>query len=120
MTEHVHFQSHNVIREGLPDGTILLHCGYKMSARAVGANEWLERWTKEASVHAFLAERSEAGWTTLSVGEALAQVREPPNMGESEVTPIGNLNFAKTRKRRAELVARLYDDDNPASIVSSK
>lgn len=45
---------------------------------------------------------------------------EPPSMGAGEVTAKGNLNFAKILDRRAALVARLYDDDDPASIVISR
>ena len=42
---------------------------------------------------------------------------EAPNIGEGEITAKGNLNFAKLLARRAALVERLYDDDDPASIV---
>ncbi|MEL6100763.1 MAG: feruloyl-CoA synthase [Pseudomonadota bacterium] len=42
---------------------------------------------------------------------------KPPSMGEGEMTVKGNLNFAKVLQRRAELVERLYDDNDPASIV---
>lgn len=41
---------------------------------------------------------------------------EPPSIGEGEVTAKGNLNFAKLLKRRAGLLARLYDDADPAVI----
>ena len=42
---------------------------------------------------------------------------EPPSMGAGEMTAKGNLNFAKVLQRRAELVERLYDNNDPASIV---
>lgn len=42
---------------------------------------------------------------------------EPPDIGAGEVTAKGNLNFAKLLERRAHLVDRLYDDNDPASIV---
>ncbi|MEM9871656.1 MAG: feruloyl-CoA synthase [Pseudomonadota bacterium] len=41
----------------------------------------------------------------------------PPDMGAGEVTAKGNLNFAKLLERRADLVTRLYDDDDPAVIL---
>jgi len=41
---------------------------------------------------------------------------EPPQMGEGEMTAKGNLNFRKLLTRRADLVARLHDGDDPAVI----
>lgn len=45
---------------------------------------------------------------------------DPPSMADGEMTAKGNLNFAKLLERRAHLVARLYDDTDPASIVISQ
>ncbi|MEO0379977.1 MAG: feruloyl-CoA synthase [Pseudomonadota bacterium] len=42
---------------------------------------------------------------------------ELPDMGAGEVTAKGNINFAKLLERRADLVARLYDDADPACIL---
>ena len=42
---------------------------------------------------------------------------EPPQMGEGEITAKGNLNFPKILERRAALLERLYDDDDPAVIM---
>lgn len=42
---------------------------------------------------------------------------DPPDVGSGEITAKGNLNFAKLLARRATLVDRLYDDNDPASIV---
>ena len=42
---------------------------------------------------------------------------DPPDIGAGEVTAKGNINFAKLLERRAHLVDRLYDDNDPASIV---
>ncbi|WP_127108075.1 feruloyl-CoA synthase [Pararhodobacter zhoushanensis] len=42
---------------------------------------------------------------------------EPPSMAEGEITAKGNLNFRKLLLRRAELVERLYDNDDAATIV---
>ncbi len=41
---------------------------------------------------------------------------EPPSMAEGEITAKGNLNFRKLLQHRAALVARLYDDADPATI----
>lgn len=41
---------------------------------------------------------------------------EPPSMAEGEITAKGNLNFRKIMLRRASLLDRLYDDDDPAVI----
>lgn len=41
---------------------------------------------------------------------------EPPSVGEGEMTAKGNLNFRKLLTRREGLVARLYDDADPAVI----
>jgi len=41
---------------------------------------------------------------------------EPPSMAEGEVTAKGNLNFRKLLTRRRDVLARLYDDSDPAVI----
>lgn len=41
---------------------------------------------------------------------------EPPQVGEGEMTAKGNLNFRKLLTRRADLVARLYGQEDPAVI----
>ncbi len=41
---------------------------------------------------------------------------EPPSMPEGESTAKGNLNFRKVLTRRADLLARLYADADPAVI----
>ena len=41
---------------------------------------------------------------------------EPPSVGAGEITPKGSLNVRTVTTRRAALVARLYDDRNPAAI----
>lgn len=41
---------------------------------------------------------------------------DPPSMAEGEITAKGNLNFPKLLARRADLVARLYDNSDPAVI----
>lgn len=41
---------------------------------------------------------------------------EPASLGEGEMTAKGSLNARKVLTRRAELLDRLYDDGDPATI----
>ena len=43
---------------------------------------------------------------------------EPPSVGEGEITAKGNLNFPMVLARRGPLLARLYDDKDPATILA--
>jgi len=45
---------------------------------------------------------------------------ESSSMAEGELTAKGNLNFRKLLARRAHLVARLYDDSDPATINTGR
>ncbi|MFL4469832.1 hypothetical protein ACERZ8_08135 [Tateyamaria armeniaca] len=59
---------------------------------------------------------------SVTTGSARTVVRalvlaDPLDMGAGEVTAKGNINFARLLERRADLVERLYDDTDPASIV---
>ena len=49
------------------------------------------------------------------IGRALV-LAEPPSIAEAEITAKGNLNFRRVLQRRAALLARLYDDNDPAVI----
>ncbi|ABD53584.1 feruloyl-CoA synthase [Jannaschia sp. CCS1] len=42
---------------------------------------------------------------------------QPPSIADGEITAKGNLNFARIRAGRADLIARLYDPSDPASIT---
>lgn len=58
----------------------------------------------------------------VTTGSARCVVRalvmaDPLDMGAGEVTAKGNINFARLLERRADLVERLYDDTDPASIL---
>jgi feruloyl-CoA synthase len=75
MTAQLNLPPHKVLREDRPDGTILLRSGYEMTVAAASTNDWLERWASETPGQVFLAERSGAGWRTLTYQEAFAQVR---------------------------------------------
>jgi len=64
-----------------------------------------------------LAERAGQGSGSASrIARALV-LAEPPSMGEGEMTAKGNLNFRKVLTRRAEMLERLYDDADPATIT---
>lgn len=45
---------------------------------------------------------------------------EPPQIAAGEITAKGNLNFRKLLVRRAELLIRLYDDADPATVLIAK
>ena len=64
-----------------------------------------------------LAERAReiSGSSTL-VSRAIV-FSEPASMPEGEMTAKGNLNFRKVLTRRAELLERLYDDADPATVT---
>ena len=49
------------------------------------------------------------------IGRALVMA-EPPNVGDGEVTAKGSLNIRTVLSRRADLLSRLYDDDDAAVI----
>ncbi|MBA83356.1 feruloyl-CoA synthase [Thalassobius sp. S69A] len=49
------------------------------------------------------------------IGRALI-VAEPPSLADHEITAKGNLNMRKVLARRADLVARIYDDQDPDVI----
>ncbi|MEX0369370.1 MAG: feruloyl-CoA synthase [Tateyamaria sp.] len=61
--------------------------------------------------------RSEAVTGSARVVARALVLADPPDIGAGEVTAKGNINFAKLLERRAHLVDRLYDDNDPASIV---
>ena len=42
----------------------------------------------------------------------------PASIAEGEITAKGNLNFARIKTLRGDLIARLYDDADPASITT--
>ncbi|QKV20084.1 feruloyl-CoA synthase [Oricola thermophila] len=63
-----------------------------------------------------LAERARtATGSSTRVARALVMA-EPASLGEGEMTAKGSLNARKVLTRRAALLDRLYDDDDPATI----
>ncbi|MFP4275667.1 MAG: feruloyl-CoA synthase [Paracoccaceae bacterium] len=53
--------------------------------------------------------------SSMRVARALLMA-EPPSVREGEITPKGSLNARRILTRRADLVARLYDDSDPDVI----
>ncbi|WP_366142210.1 feruloyl-CoA synthase [uncultured Tateyamaria sp.] len=76
MTDHLDLRPHKVVREDRADGSILLRSGYEMSAVDRSTGVWLDRWAAQTPDAMFLAERSGAGWNTVTYGEALTRVRD--------------------------------------------
>lgn len=69
-----------------------------------------------AAVEARLAEMGQQSTGSSNRITRVAVLAEPASLGEGELTDKGNLNQQKVLKRRAHLVARLYDDADPAVI----
>jgi feruloyl-CoA synthase len=66
-----------------------------------------------SDIHRRLAERArEITGSSTRVSRALV-LSEPPSMPEGEMTAKGNLNFRRVLTRRADLLARLYAEDDP-------
>ncbi|MEQ3708033.1 AMP-binding protein [Tateyamaria sp.] len=74
MTEHLGLRPHAVRREDRADGSILLYSGHDLGPVDRSTGVWLDRWANATPDALFLAERSGAGWRTLSYSEAREQV----------------------------------------------
>lgn len=66
---------HDTISDTRPDGSILLRSRLPIGPIARNSGVWMHRWAKAAPERVFLAERSGAGWRTLTYGALLQQVR---------------------------------------------
>lgn len=66
---------HAVTRTDRENGEILLGSALEMGSVAPDTNAWLHHWAETAPDRVFIAERSGAGWWTLSYGAMLEQVR---------------------------------------------
>ncbi|PCH73401.1 MAG: feruloyl-CoA synthetase [Rhodobacteraceae bacterium] len=75
MTNTLTYRPHKVRCEDRDDGTIIMHSDYALGAPVSSTNDWLHRWAKQRPDAVFLAERSGAGWRTLTYSAALEQVR---------------------------------------------
>ncbi len=61
-----------------------------------------------------LAEHSAAGASSSTRVTRAIVMAEPASFADGEITAKGNLNFRKVLTRRAGILARLYDDGDPA------
>ncbi|MGB7184482.1 MAG: AMP-binding protein [Burkholderiaceae bacterium] len=75
MTSHDSYVMHQVRRQDLPDGKLLLRSELPLGPVAKNTGEWLHRWANEAPNRAFLMERSGPGWREISYAETLQQVQ---------------------------------------------
>lgn len=69
-----------------------------------------------AEIKDSLAERAkEFNASSIYVARAIV-LSEPLSIGDGELTPKGSINFVKVLSRRADLLERLYDDADPATV----
>ncbi len=92
MTDHLDLRPHRVLREDRTDGSILLRSGYDAEPVVRCTGEWLHRWAKQSPDAVFLAERSGAGWRSVTYSETLEAVHAIAShlldRGMDETTPI--------------------------------
>lgn len=71
-----------------------------------------------ASLEGELANRLRplGGSSSTTIARAMI-LADPPSIAEGEITAKGNINFRKLLTRRADLLERLYTNDDPARIV---
>ncbi len=58
---------------------------------------------------------AEATGSSMRIARAIV-LAEPPSVADGEITPKGSLNVRAVVSRRTDIVARLYDDGDPAVI----
>ncbi|MFT6089904.1 feruloyl-CoA synthase [Sulfitobacter sp.] len=75
MTNSATLIPHKVTKTDRPDGTIILESGYDLGPVARCTGDWLHDWAAAAPDRVFLAERSGAGWRTVTYSQALDMVR---------------------------------------------
>ena len=69
------YQPHDVIREVLADGAILLRARADLGAVAARTTDWLDHWADVTPAAVFLAERAGDGWREVTYLEARGQAR---------------------------------------------
>ena len=69
------YQSHSVLREDRPDGSILLRSGHAMTVPAARSGDWLDHWARVTPEAVFIAERDGAGWREVTYAGARDLVR---------------------------------------------
>ena len=75
MTEHLNLRPHSIVRGDRADGSILLRSGYDLGPVAATTSDWVQHWAVATPNRTFLAERSGAGWRTISYGETWQRLR---------------------------------------------
>ncbi len=75
MTRKTNYLPHCVIREELPNGSLLLKSAYDLGPVVKRTGDWLHQWQDEAPDRVFIAERSGAGWRSESYAATLQKVR---------------------------------------------
>lgn len=69
------FRPQHVDVERRPDGTLILRAPHEIGAVARSVGAWLDHWAAAAPDRVAVAERSGAGWRTVTYAELLQQVR---------------------------------------------
>ncbi|MEM8801070.1 MAG: feruloyl-CoA synthase [Pseudomonadota bacterium] len=75
MQDVLPYAHHQVSCETQPDGSILLRSRYPLGDVVRNTGVWLHRWAEEAPDRVFLAERSGAGWRSVTYAECCQMVR---------------------------------------------
>ncbi|MGB1387453.1 MAG: feruloyl-CoA synthase [Paracoccaceae bacterium] len=69
------YLKHNVTRQDQPDGTIILGSGLDLGPVVRDTNAWLHHWADVEPARVFIAQRSGAGWHSLTYLEMLEATR---------------------------------------------
>ncbi|MGI9366115.1 MAG: AMP-binding protein [Rhizobiaceae bacterium] len=75
MVSAIDYERHQVSRDLLTDGSILLRSDIPLRPVARNTGEWLRKWGEETPNRTFLMERSGQGWRQISYAETLQQVQ---------------------------------------------
>ncbi len=86
------YRAHKANREDRADGSVLLTSGYDLGPVAQRSTDWLHHWAEQAPDRVFVAERSGAGWRSVTYVQALEMVRaiasNLADRGMNATTPI--------------------------------
>ena len=69
-----------------------------------------------SEIRSRLVAHAQAASSSTRVARAIV-LSDPPSMPDGEMTAKGSLNFRKILTRRADMLVRLYDSDDPAVII---
>jgi len=93
-----------------PNMTALAEAGFSTDAADAALNDKLLL----GEIHRRLAEHAAGGASSSTRVTRALVMAEPPSIADGEITAKGNLNFRQVLTRRADLLARLYDDADVA------